>query len=281
MSLFRPLIGPLSYGIGAAHFDDHAGTNRTSTGGVVTLAVGRTGSGPYVVGDFGLGMKHRDGNIDGSWSAGVGWAIRPLRFASLAVEARYRTEDQLIRGFWRVSPTDRRGIAVLGRLAFGSGGRRVATPADRPAGEPEPPITNEAVSENADEITRRVVKTALDAMGTPYAWGGTSDNGFDCSGLIKYAYGKHGIILPRVSRDQLRLGAAVGRRLEHLLPGDLLGFAVGGDRISHVGLYVGDGKFIHSASGGVRLASLSSQDPDSQWWQRRWISARRIVSNSP
>ena len=66
-------------------------------------------------------------------------------------------------------------------------------------------------------------------------------------------------------------------RLEALRPGDILGFSVEGDRVTHVGLYVGDGRFIHSASDGVKLSSLAAPDGDSQWWRRHWIVARRIL----
>ena len=115
-------------------------------------------------------------------------------------------------------------------------------------------------------------------MGTPYVWGGTGDNGFDCSGLIQYAYSEHGIILPRISRDQARYGEYVEPRVGNLQPGDILGFAVTGGRVSHVGLYVGNGQFIHSSSSGVKLSSLTSTDGDSRWYQQRWVVARRVLN---
>ena len=114
-------------------------------------------------------------------------------------------------------------------------------------------------------------------MGTPYRWGGGSANGYDCSGLIQYAYGEHGIILPRVSREQARMGIAVERQIDVLRAGDILGFAVDGAGVSHVGLYIGEGQFIHSASAGVKLSSLTATDPDSMWWKNRWIATRRIL----
>jgi cell wall-associated NlpC family hydrolase len=122
-----------------------------------------------------------------------------------------------------------------------------------------------------------VVETALGVMGTPYLWGGEQSTGYDCSGLIQYAYGHHGLILPRVSRDQARAGMHVEPQLEALRPGDVLGFAVEASGVSHVGLYVGDGLFIHSASSGVRLSSLIATDGDSRWWKDRLVAARRII----
>jgi cell wall-associated NlpC family hydrolase len=117
----------------------------------------------------------------------------------------------------------------------------------------------------------------LSVMGTPYSWGGTDANGYDCSGLIQYAYEQHGIIVPRVSRDQMRMGRPVEARIDAVRPGDILGFSVEGDRVTHVGLYVGNGEFIHAAAEGVKLSSLAAPDGDSVWWQRHWVAARRIV----
>jgi cell wall-associated NlpC family hydrolase len=116
-------------------------------------------------------------------------------------------------------------------------------------------------------------------MGTPYRWGGSDQNGFDCSGLIQYAYDQIGIKLPRSSREQALAGSEVPRAIGELAAGDILVFAdaPGSDQVSHVGLYLGDGTFIHSASGGVKIGSLRDGDPDSRWWQDRWLGARRIL----
>ena len=123
------------------------------------------------------------------------------------------------------------------------------------------------------DIALGVVETAFEAIGTPYEWGGNDGNGFDCSGLIRYAYGRHGISLSRISRDQLREGIPIELKVEALFPGDILGFsAVAGGEATHVGLFVGDGQFIHSSSSGVRVSNL--RDP---YWQRHFIGARRIV----
>jgi len=126
---------------------------------------------------------------------------------------------------------------------------------------------------NAAHITDGVVDTALDAIGTPYRWGGTTDNGFDCSGLIQYAYGEYGIALPRVSHDQMRAGTAVSPARQQLRVGDVLGFSESRDgRATHVGLYIGGGEFIHSSSSGVRVSSL-----DNPYWRQSLVAARRIV----
>lgn len=285
--LHRPLLGPFDWGLGLVHLEDaNVLADHTQTGVDVSVGVHRTGRGPYAVGTAGLGMRHADGSLDASWSAGLGWALPVFSFLSLGVEARYRAEDQDARGFWRLLPTDRRGLALQLRLATGSIAGRRATPAPAPP-RFEPPSEGDLLALSRDSgatpeaarVAVDVVQTAIGVMGTPYTWGGDDTNGYDCSGLIQYAYGQHGIILPRISRDQARMGRAVERRLESLRPGDILGFSVEGDQITHVGLYVGDGEFIHSAKGGVRLSSLSATDGDSAWWRRHWTVARRILGS--
>ena len=116
-------------------------------------------------------------------------------------------------------------------------------------------------------------------MGRPYEYGGTGEagEGFDCSGLIQYAFGKHGIQLPRRSTDQAREGSKVDKNPDHLKPADLLTFSNRGGPVTHVGLYIGEGKFIHSATRGVQVSTLSASDPYGRWWYQRWVGVRRII----
>jgi len=135
------------------------------------------------------------------------------------------------------------------------------------------PSTAVSTTSGENDIATDVVETAFQAIGTPYVWGGSGENGFDCSGLIQYSYRQYGIELPRISRDQLRRGSPVELRVEALEPGDVLGFsAVVGGEATHVGLYVEDGRFIHSSSSGVRVSNL--REP---YWQQHFMAARRIV----
>ncbi len=291
-SYYGRIVGPVAYGLGLSHLNDsRAAEDRTQTGATISLGVNRSRPGPYVLGTWGLGFLHSDGEPDAYWSVGAGYAVRPLRFLTLGIETAYRVEDREIRGFWQLDPNDRRGLVLQGRLAFDLGSRPARTPRRRPTVRPVPqptpsgpaesfPVTESGPlsSEEAVFTRSQVVATALDAMGAPYRWGGNDANGYDCSGLIQYAYGEHGILLPRRSRDQARTGELVDRDVAALQPGDILGFTQGGGGISHVGLYVGDGEFIHSTSAGVKLSSLTSSDPDSRWWQQRWVTARRVLN---
>jgi len=209
------------------------------------------------------------------WSIGAGLEWRALPWLGVGLETRYRLEDRGPRGFWRASPGSREGMSASIGISLGGHGKRAATnpvsPAPLPLPPPEPPAT---VSGNAADV----VETAISVLGTPYQWGGNAENGFDCSGLIQYAYGQHGIRVPRKGEDQAHAGAEVTPVPEALRPGDILLFSAhenGG--VTHVGMYVGESKFIHSASGGVKLSRLDPHDPDGAYWMERWVGARRVI----
>lgn len=95
-----------------------------------------------------------------------------------------------------------------------------------------------------DELVMRKVEPLL---GTPYRWGGTTPKGFDCSGFTQYVYKSLGVDLPRTTSQQFEKGTSVS--LKNMQPGDLLFFDTGDGKISHVGIYVGQGRMAHAASG--------------------------------
>ena len=132
----------------------------------------------------------------------------------------------------------------------------------------------------ASATAMRVVNTAEDYLGVPYVWGGNTPSGFDCSGFTKYVFAKHGIELPRVSRQQAQVGERVSTSLSSLRVGDLLFFAADYSRVDHVAIYVGNDRIIHAtASGGeVRYDDLRSQR--GAWFLDHMVGARRVTGDS-
>ncbi len=124
---------------------------------------------------------------------------------------------------------------------------------------------------------RGLATTALTYLGINYRFGGdTPTRGFDCSGLVKYAAEKSlGLKLPRRSAEMARLGESVKRN--DLERGDLVFFNTRGQRFSHVGIYLGEGKFVHAPSTGskVRVESMNIG-----YWKKRYNGARRLASGT-
>ncbi|MET0959176.1 MAG: C40 family peptidase [Psychrobacillus psychrotolerans] len=128
--------------------------------------------------------------------------------------------------------------------------------------------TQAASSVNSTEL----VATAKDLIGTKYRGGGTTKAGFDCSGFVSYVYKDLGVSLPRTSSGMYASGSKVGK--SDLASGDLVFFNTAGKGVSHVGIYIGDGKFIHSSSSkGVKIDKLS----DPHYWGDRYVGAKRIA----
>ncbi|HEX3014990.1 MAG TPA: NlpC/P60 family protein [Desulfobacteria bacterium] len=110
---------------------------------------------------------------------------------------------------------------------------------------------------------------ALGFKGTPYVFGGTTPQGFDCSGFTSYVFRKYGISLPRTSYAQFATGRRVARG--NLVPGDLVFFTTYSAGASHVGIYIGGGQFVNAANGGVKVSSLSDG-----YYAKRYLGARRV-----
>jgi hypothetical protein len=189
----------------------------------------------------------------------------------------------MAEGRWRtLSVTGRNGVEV--GVAAGYRAPRRGPPRPESAGLWMPPpiadiLRARGIPEAKARLLSNVVTTALEEMGQPYVWGGTGNGsgGFDCSGLIQYAYSRFGIPIARTAAGQATAGVAIRRDQESLLPGDILVFSDHGDQPTHVGLYVGEGRFIHSASKSVRLSRLVEEDSEGRYWLHRWIGVRRIV----
>jgi cell wall-associated NlpC family hydrolase len=136
-------------------------------------------------------------------------------------------------------------------------------------------ITEETLQEAVFTAGQSIADFSAQYDGYRYVYGSASPkSGFDCSGLVYYVYGQFGFSLPRTARAQFKNGADVD--MAGLQPGDLVFFATnGGHTITHVGIYLGNGSFIHAATSrqGVIISSL-----DSSYWVNVFVGAKRIVT---
>jgi cell wall-associated NlpC family hydrolase len=134
-----------------------------------------------------------------------------------------------------------------------------------------------AFSRSALSLRDSAVVMVRAQLGRRYVHGGTTpEHGFDCSGLVRYVMAALHIALPRTAREQARAGALVARDTTHLQPGDLLAFGFG-SRVSHIGIYVGDGRYVHASS----VAGRVIESPLSRPLVRRikpLLGARRVLT---
>lgn len=141
----------------------------------------------------------------------------------------------------------------------------------------EPVIQKDTSVQTTDGMTKgqQVVAVAKQYLGVRYVYGGTSPSGFDCSGLVQYVYKQMGVSINRVAADQTANGTVVSR--ENLMPGDIVFFHNTSKytRINHVGIYVGDGYFIHAPQTGdvVKITTLNSG-----YYATTYVTARRIFN---
>lgn len=121
------------------------------------------------------------------------------------------------------------------------------------------------------DIAARAADTARSLLGAPYRYGGTSPAGFDCSGLVHYSFREAGASVPRTSHELFRSTRAVP--IEEARAGDLVFFRLA-DKVSHVGIYLDEGRFVHAPSTGkrVEIASL-----ESEWYRSHFVRAGRIT----
>jgi len=110
-----------------------------------------------------------------------------------------------------------------------------------------------------------VVKSAEKMLGTRYRYGGSDPGGFDCSGLTSYAFRQHGLTIPRSAGEQFKQGRRVS--IQRAQPGDLVFFRISGSNISHVGMYLGEFRFIHAPRPGRKVAY---EDIRKDYWRKRY-----------
>ncbi|WFA09596.1 C40 family peptidase [Tissierella sp. Yu-01] len=134
-------------------------------------------------------------------------------------------------------------------------------------------VSRSSISRKTKSITK-LISTAFSLIGKPYIYGDVGKRGFDCSGLTYYLYlSQLGIELPRSSHDQVNAGVKVEKT--KLVPGDLLFFNTTGRRISHVGIYIGDGDMIHASTS---KSKVKIDNINTGYYNQRYVTARRIIN---
>ena len=166
-------------------------------------------------------------------------------------------------------PAGLAGIMASVLLAAGCTGTPATHPRD--AGTPAAPATTDPRAV-ADELRRSIAELALSMVGVRYRYGGADPSeGFDCSGLVYYTYSSNGLAVPRTSQAQL--SAALPIPLAQAAAGDLL-FFEDEVKLSHVGIYLGDRRFVHApkSGGAVSVASI-----DAPWYRRHLVAVGRLI----
>ena len=131
---------------------------------------------------------------------------------------------------------------------------------------------SDSVKSKSHSKQKRIISIAKAQLGKPYRFGGTSPTkGFDCSGLINFSFKKAGLAVPRTTKQLYRASSPISRR--HLKTGDLVFFKINRRKVSHVGLYLGNNRFIHAPSSGkyVNIANLNDK-----YWRQRFVRGGRI-----
>lgn len=211
-----------------------------------------------------------------SWGGGVSRTIGGA--LALTTEARRRSfvrnaDGEVPAGF-RNGWEYRAGLSV--RFGGAPAGHGRGTIPGLPIPIPMPGGGGGAISASK---AGAILDTGEDYLGTPYVYGGATPKGFDCSGFVQYVFARHGVRLPRTSRQQGQVGQALPTRVSSLRPGDLMLFSAGGERIDHVAIYAGDNRMLHSSSSGsgVRYDDLSTQR--GRWFVGRMVAARRMTDS--
>jgi peptidoglycan DL-endopeptidase CwlO len=167
----------------------------------------------------------------------------------------------------QLEAAERARQARLAAQAKAAAKQQQSAPAPAPAPAPSSSSGGSSGSSAPPPATHSsVVSIALQYLGVPYVWGGASPSGFDCSGLTMFAYAKVGVYLPHNAAMQYGMGTPVSR--SQLAPGDLVFF----NGLSHVGMYIGGGRFVHAPHTGdvVKISSLSEY-----WYAATYVGARR------
>ena len=163
-------------------------------------------------------------------------------------------------------------VVLLGSLQMGPAFSQSLTES-----EPLPKSFASTVSSAVVDKTETLINNAMQLIGVRYRWGGnTPQSGLDCSGFVRYVFNDtFGFLLPRKSAQMSKVGLQIGK--EELRPGDLVFFNTMRHAFSHVGIYVGDNKFIHAPSKGK---AIRVDDMTKVYWEKRYNGARRLEDSN-
>lgn len=191
----------------------------------------------------------------------IGLAVGP-------VEAR--TIHKIKKGdtLWEIGKRHKVSVAALKQANPGVNPRRLQI--GQTIVVPDAKSANAAKAAKPD-LGQSLVNTALGFKGARYRYGGMSSRGFDCSGLVARVLRAHGIRAPHNSAALYKLGKPVAR--SHLAAGDLVFFRTRGRGISHVGIYIGGGKFVHASTGRRRVCTDTLR---TGYYAQRYVGARRL-----
>jgi cell wall-associated NlpC family hydrolase len=237
---------------------------------------GRATTAPYIFAGIGIAGRDDMGTTATSpnWSYGGGLNVALGRVLDLFGETRYRFDGMALPEGGLGGGRQELRVGVSFR--FGAT-RPTSRPTSGRGTSSSGPSVILAGSARGGGGAAAVLPTADRYLGVTYKWGGnTPSEGFDCSGFTKYVFARHNVKLPRTSREQAQVGTRLSTDWRLLSPGDLVMFAEPGEAISHVAIYVGDDRIIHSSSsgGGVRYDDVTTRR--GQWFYQNIVAARRV-----
>jgi len=186
---------------------------------------------------------------------------------NISLSEQPKTSDDSKKADGQVKPPDKK-YTKKNDASISSNSKSIPVPEKKTVSATKPKVSQQ-VSRGSSEVDK-LISRARSLQGVPYLWGGTTRDGFDCSGFVQYVFKASGVSLPRTSFEQYKVGTPVSR--DQLKPGDLVFFTTYKPGASDVRIYIGGGRTIGSASEGVGIHSLSDN-----YWSKRYIGARRVL----